>query len=120
VENDHAVFDHVKISTLSSRLSHLFNQGVNAIELLISEEESVDRLKRLIEEIAPAASLEVFIQPIDQKKRKVRFTMITHKDGRNKSNNIPLFSRISLRRSMRALKVMGVIGAFTFVKDTSA
>jgi uncharacterized protein (TIGR04141 family) len=119
VENGHAVFDHVKISTLSSKLSHLFNQGVNAVELLIAEKESTDRLKEIIKKGVPAASLKSFLKPIDEGKRKVRFVMITHKEGSKKSNNLPLFSRISLRRSLRALKVMSVVGAFTFVKDAS-
>jgi len=43
------IFYHIKVSTLSPQLSHLFNQGTNAIELLKLEPESVQRLRALIE-----------------------------------------------------------------------
>jgi len=39
---------HIKISTRSSHLSHLFNQGVNSIELIELEEESRAKMKALI------------------------------------------------------------------------
>lgn len=38
---------HLKISTRSSHLSHLFNQGVNSIELIELEEASRNKLKQL-------------------------------------------------------------------------
>jgi hypothetical protein len=50
---------------------------------------------------------------------RVLFAMIAHKDQAKKSDNLPLFSRISLRRNMKALQLMDVKGAFTFIKDDS-
>src|SRR5690606_38206355 len=41
---------HVKISTRSSSLSHLFNQGVNSAVLLRSENEAISKLKSLVDD----------------------------------------------------------------------
>ena len=46
----HATFNHIKVSTFSAELSHLFNQGANAIELLKLDGDAVTRLKALITE----------------------------------------------------------------------
>jgi uncharacterized protein (TIGR04141 family) len=119
VINGHAVFGHLKISTLSSKLSHLFNQGTNAIELITLEPVALDRLRQLIIDSAGDEDGAKFVAPLDNKKRKVLFAMVTHKDGAKKSDNLPLFSRISLRRNMKALQLMDVKGTFTFIKDES-
>ena len=97
------VFYHIKISTLSAQLSHLFNQGTNAMELLKLEEEAVEKLKALINQKAVKGTAEEFFQPIDERKYKVVFGIVTHKDKARKSKNLPLFSRVSLRRNMKAL-----------------
>ena len=41
----HAAFGHIKISTFSAALSHLFNQGTNAISLLKLDNDAVTRLR---------------------------------------------------------------------------
>jgi uncharacterized protein (TIGR04141 family) len=91
VADGQAVFGHVKISTLSSKLSHLFNQGANAIELITLEPVALERLKKLVRDIAgstyAAAAIADLIFPLDDKKRKVLFAIITHKD---KNNNLAI------------------------------
>lgn|SRR5258708_275302 len=47
-----AVFYHIKRSTLSSQLSHLFNQGMNAIEAVKIEPQSLGKLIELIRSFA--------------------------------------------------------------------
>jgi uncharacterized protein (TIGR04141 family) len=59
------------------------------------------------------------LKPLDSKKFRVIFAIITHKDKAGESNNLPLFSRISLMRVMRMLRVMSVEAAFGFVADKS-
>jgi uncharacterized protein (TIGR04141 family) len=54
VREEFALFYHVKVSTLSAHLSHLFNQGVNAIELLRLDPQAVNRLDALIWETLSA------------------------------------------------------------------
>ncbi len=119
LEDEFVEFGHVKRSTLSDKLSHLFNQGVNSIEVVLSDENSLDKLKALIAKKAPAAKVADFTEPLDNESLKVLFAIVTHKDPANKSDNLPLFSRISLRRILRALKLWKVPGAFAFVKDES-
>ncbi|MDO8876200.1 MAG: TIGR04141 family sporadically distributed protein [Pseudolabrys sp.] len=117
VLDGHAVFQHVKVSTLSAKLSHLFNQGTNAIEVIRLEEEALGKLQKLIKENVDDAAYATMIAPLADQKHHVMFVIVTHKDKGQKSKNLPLFSRISLMRNMKALQVRGVRAGFGFVDD---
>ena len=91
VEDDRAVFFHVKVSTLSSALSHHFNQGANALELILLEEESLTKLKALIKSKAPAVAYASLVAPLDKSSHRVVFAIVTHKPKQKKSLNLPLF-----------------------------
>lgn len=114
-----AVFHHVKISTLSPALSHLFNQGTNAIRLIRESDEARSNLETLVSKKAGLAKAASFLAPLKDNKLKVVFGIITHKDKAPKSANLPLFSRISLMRCMRDLRIMGIEAEFSFIKDSS-
>ncbi len=96
VVDGHAVLYHIKVSTLSAQLSHLFNQGTNAIELLKLESNALENLKKLIQKVAGNVTSNSFIAPLPDQKYHVVFGIVTHKDKMQKSGNLPLFSRISL------------------------
>lgn len=115
-----AILHHVKISTMSAQLSHLFNQGTNSVHLLRDDDEARGKLKALIAARVPANTADEYTGPIDEDALKVVFDVITHKDPAAKSANFPLFSRISLMRAIKDLKRMGIEAEFTFVKDESA
>lgn len=117
VRDGDAVFQHVKVSTFSADLSHLFNQGTNAIELLKAEEEARQKLRERIVEKAEADRAAGFIAPVDAGKLRVVFAMVTHKDTTQKSGNLPLFSRISLMRNLKALSLMNVPATYGFIPD---
>ena len=117
VEDGAAIFHHVKVSTLSSQLGHLFNQGANAIELIKLEDEALEKLKSLINEKVDDNDQEELIAPLDDQNHHVVFAIVTHKDKNQKSKNLPLFSRISLMRNMKALHLMNVRASFGFVED---
>jgi len=114
-----AVLHHVKISTLSAQLSHLFNQGVNSVKLLRGDAESMGKMKSLVEAGAPDANKQKYIEPLEKDSLKVVFEIITHKDKDDKSLNLPLFSRISLMRCMKELKMMSIEAEYCFVDDQS-
>ncbi|MGX4768763.1 DUF6119 family protein [Bradyrhizobium guangdongense] len=120
VSDGYAVFDHVKVSTLSSKLSHLFNQGTNAVELLRAEEVAALNLEQLIKAKAKPEKVDALLAPLKAAKFSVRFVIVTHKDEARKSENLPLFSRISLMRNMKALQIRGIRGAYGFVPDAVA
>ena len=120
VLDGYAVFDHVKVSTLSSKLSHLFNQGTNSIELLRAEEDALRNLEELIKSKAKPEKVKELLAPLATSNHAVRFIIVTHKDASKKSANLPLFSRISLMRNMKALQVRGIRGAYGFVSDEVA
>jgi uncharacterized protein (TIGR04141 family) len=110
-----AVLHHIKISTLSAQLSHLFNQGTNSIHLLRDDDEARQRLKALVEDKSNGSV--AFVQPITDDEFKVVFGVVTHKDPSGKSANLPLFSRISLMRAMKDMKRMGIEAEYCFIKD---
>jgi len=115
-----AAFYHVKVSTLSAQLSHLFNQGVNAIELMRLEPQAVDRLEALIREALPRADADTLMALIQDRNYRIVFGIVTRKDPAARSLNLPLFSRISLMRSMKALRLMDVQGNVIFIADQVA
>jgi uncharacterized protein (TIGR04141 family) len=119
VEAGTAVFHHVKRSTVSMQLSHLFNQGVNSIELIKGETACLERLKTAITENAHSPSTEGLTSPCDQERFRVVFCIVTHKDKNNKSENLPLFSRVSLMRAARRLRMYSTECRLGFIHDGS-
>jgi uncharacterized protein (TIGR04141 family) len=113
------VFYHLKISTRSTHLSHLFNQRVNSVELIKLEDTSRQKMKRLLVDRLNGNDQDVYLAPLETFQFKVVFGVITHKDTASKSENLPLFSKISLMRSMQRLDLMEVPSVLTFISDQS-
>ncbi len=114
------VFYHVKVSTRSSQLSHLFSQGQTAIELLKSEAEARDKIKALLKGKLNGQIESDYLAPIDSGPYKIVYAIISKKNKAGKSKNLPLFSRINLMRSIRTLKMMNVEAVYCFVEDQVA
>lgn len=110
---------HVKRSTLSIHLSHLFNQGSNAAEILKFESESFKKLKDIVKERAHDRGVDMseFTEAVKSPVFEVVFVIITHKDKSKKSINLPLFSRVSLMRHMKAMQRMDIKTRYGFVAD---
>ncbi|MBY5777351.1 TIGR04141 family sporadically distributed protein [Rhizobium leguminosarum] len=117
INEDIIEFVHVKLSTQSSVLSHLFNQGTNAIDILRSDEHAVEKLKVLISQKHGGVIPPEWNSLIDSEKYSVVYAIITHKDPKGRSGNLPLFSRISLYKAMRNLRARGVGRGFAFIAD---
>lgn len=114
-----AEFFHVKVSTLSARLSHLFHQGTTAIELLKLHPQAKERLEHLLGENGGVTLTSAQKALVEADDFAVRYVIITHKPADGKSRNLPLFSKISLRKSLRALSLMRVHASFGFVHDAT-
>ena len=110
---------HVKISTRSSQLSHLFNQGVNSVELIELEETSREKMKKLVTDNLGGNDAADYLAPFEHFDLRVVFGVITHKSPDAKSANLPLFSQISLMRNMQRLDLMQIPTALTFITDKS-
>lgn len=102
VEDDHLILTHVKLGVSASDLSHLFNQGTNAVDLLNGVPAARSILRELIAERDPGFNL----TPLDSQDLKVEYVVVTKNDVMLASDALPLFSRISLRRACRALSSM--------------
>lgn len=120
LRNDLAVFYHVKVSTLSAQLSHLFNQGVNALQLIRLESQALDKLEALIRDRADENQQDALVALIRDGHCRIVFGIVTRKDPAGLSQNLPLFSRISLMRAMKALHLMNVPGRVIFIADETA
>lgn len=112
IHDGFAEFVHVKIGVVSSRLSHLFNQGGNSIEMLLSDSKARDLFRQKI-----VGHEGEFASSFRNRKIKIIFLILTGKDPAQKEKNIPFFSRISLRRVARMLEGMGVKVSVQFAKD---
>lgn len=119
IKGGKAVLHHIKRSTRSASLSHLFNQGTNSIQLIRVEDEARDKLKQHIQTAVGDDLLADFLAPIDNDNFKIVFGIITRKEPAEKSKNLPLFSRISLMRAIKDLKGMGIEAELVFIKDSS-
>jgi uncharacterized protein (TIGR04141 family) len=119
VSGHRASLYHIKISTRSSNLSHLFNQGVNSIELIELEETSRNKMKQLVTDHLGENDQATYHGPLNHFDFRVIFGIITHKEPASQSDNLPLFSKISLMRNMQRLDVMRVPCALTFIPDES-
>lgn len=117
LEDENAVLHHVKVSTFSADLSHLFNQGLNAVQLLKLEKQAREKLTALLRDKL-GDGCDPLLAPVIAERFAVSFAIVTHKDASQKSNNLPLFSRISLMRALKSLQVMGVPATFGFVVDS--
>ncbi len=114
-----ALFYHVKISERSSLLSHLFSQGINSIQLILQEKMSCDKLKKLIIKNLGDNDQNNYLLPFDGRDFKVIFAIISKKDAKFKSTNLPLFSQITLMRNMKILDLMNVKSSVIFIDDQS-
>lgn len=110
LKGENVEFMHNKISTRSSMLSHLFNQGVNAVILLMQNSESKEKLKGLVES-------ENLRERISRNGFHVTFGIISNKQRNMKSDSLPIFSRISLLRCVKNLKLMRVPVSVYLIKD---
>lgn len=119
VADDLVALCHIKISTLSAQLSHLFNQGINSVEAIRSDTDCLDNLIQLISERGKGRDPEGLIKKVNNDDYVIVFGIITRKDPIYKSLNLPLFSRISLRRSLKALQIMRVPAQVIFIPDKS-
>jgi uncharacterized protein (TIGR04141 family) len=114
-----ASFYHLKISTRSSHLSHLFNQGVNSADLIQLEPTSREKMKALVTGRLNGNDPHSFLSPLDSFDFRVVFGIVTHKNKDGKSGNLPLFSKISLMRNMQQLDVRKIPCALMFIDDQS-
>jgi hypothetical protein len=113
------VFYHVKISTRSSHLSHLFNQGVNSVELITHEAASREKMEAIITQKLDGADPANFLAPFIHSDYKIVFGIITHKNAAGASANLPLFSKLSLMRNMQRLDFARIPCSLTFIPDQS-
>jgi len=114
--NQKATFTHIKRSTFSQQLSHLFNQGLNSAEAIRMLPNSLEKLTSLVNDANESADVS-FAVPSSSDRFEVKYAIITHKNPDDKSDNLPFFSRISLMRTLKQLQLMGLDCVYEFIRD---
>lgn len=112
-ESGELVLTHVKLGVGASDLSHLFNQGTTAADLLLGLPDARTRLGELIKAREPQFDL----AGLEHLRLRVEYVIVTKKDASLGPAALPLFSRISLRRANRALTSMKTPATVILVRD---
>lgn len=110
ISDDYLDLIHVKISTRSSSLSHLFNQGIVSSELLRVNEEARTNLFELCNNDNRVSEL------LEADKFRVTYGIITKKKDK-KSDGLPLFSKVSLYRAVNRFKSMNIPVSIVYIYD---
>jgi uncharacterized protein (TIGR04141 family) len=119
---DHIELLHIKISTRSSQLSHLFSQALVSLKLLLSNHEARVALDNLVANATDSSSelrkANVFN---DESRGRVLISLgiITHLPESDKSKNLPLFTKINLRSRIQEIRLLGVGARVFFIPDAS-
>ncbi|NIJ04247.1 DUF6119 family protein [Frigoribacterium faeni] len=120
VTGDVPEFIHVKIGTSSANLSHLFNQAANSAELLRTTPEAREKLHKLVEKKSDTSTAAKVSAAVKEDRFSIAIAIVSHKrTPEKKSDNLPIFSRISLRRALRALEAMRVDVGVQMVPDAT-
>lgn len=110
IKDNYLELAHIKISTRSASLSHLFNQGVNSVELLRVNNDAKNKLIELTNDIPEMKSY------IESGTFRVTYGIISKKNDK-KLEGLPIFSRISLYRVVNSLKTMNIPVQIFYIYD---
>lgn len=100
---------HIKLGTRSAMLSHLFNQAAVSVDLLLSENESRDKLKQLLEGREESSA-------VDRKNFSIVYGIVTHRNIDDGVKLLPLFSKISLYRVAKSLEIKRIKWSIVFIQ----
>jgi uncharacterized protein (TIGR04141 family) len=107
---------HVKQRGSSSTLSHLFLQGLNSADRLLSDDEFRKQARDVIKAVSPASVNLIPIARPDPADYEIGFVVIT-RSKRTTPLTLPFFSVVSLRAAARALRGPGFRVAVAAVKE---
>jgi uncharacterized protein (TIGR04141 family) len=110
---------HVKHRGSSSTLSHLFAQGVNSAERLLSDPEFRRQARQRASEGDTAFSDVLPVDRPDPEDHEVTFAVIT-RSARDTPLTLPFFSLVSLRAAARRLQALGFPISVAAVQELQA
>jgi hypothetical protein len=89
------------------------------MELIKGQQESREKMKALVKSNLSKNTEARYLDPFSTFDLRVVFGVVTHKAQDKKSDNLPLFSKISLMRNMMRLDIMSVPSSLVFIHDDS-
>lgn len=99
-------FIHVKPRGASSTLSHLFTQGLNSAERLLSDAEFRQDARAVVKKVDSACGDVIPVSRPNPAEHEITFAVITRSD-RPTPLTLPFFSVVSLRAAARTLHAFG-------------
>ncbi|MBV1836842.1 DUF6119 family protein [Acetobacter estunensis] len=114
---------HVKDKTSSSRLSHLFNQGIVSSRVLIVDGAARDLIRGKINEVQTETGQTDFVDiiPGDGGSFQSRnYTIVYAVIGTGNEPKLPFFSLVTLRQAIRELTALGYQAAFSWIKKPAS
>lgn len=112
-------FIHIKNETSSSKLSHLFNQGLVSAEAFLREQEFretfIDSVKKINKEIAKP--LLKFKKKFERDKFEIVYGILT-KHNQNKQDQLPFFSQVSLVNISKKLADIGYKVSINYINKS--
>jgi len=114
-------FIHIKNETSSSKLSHLFNQGVVSARVFKTDDGFRDRLKEKARDLAGrkiAAGLPSGTTRIDSSQYTIVFAVMREPSS-NPHPMLPFFSLVTFRQAAKEVEALGYKYAFSWIfKET--
>lgn len=110
-------FIHIKNDAASSKLSHLFNQGLASAEAYLREKEFRKKFKNKARNMN--SNISNLLPDARPKPKRDEFTVVyavmrkPYKDG---SYGLPFFSKVTLRNSAKRLEDLGYKVNFSWIK----
>ncbi len=119
VKDSLPVFIHVKIGVISSRLSHLFQQGLNSLDYFRGVNPSAkEKLCSILRgKVESSVQADAYINALNSGSAKIIYVILCKKDPALGVKALPLFSRITLSRVSKELKRAGVTVEVQLGKD---
>lgn len=114
---------HVKDKTSSSRLSHLFNQGMVSGRILIVDGAARDLIRGKINEVQDETGQTNFVDiiaPDGGNFQSRDYTIVYAVIGTGDKPKLPFFSLVTLRQAVRELTALGYQAAFAWIKKPAS
>jgi len=90
-------------------LSHLFNQAAVSVDLLLSENESREKLKQLLKGRVDSSA-------VDSKNFSIVYGIVTDRNIDDGIKLLPLFSKISLYMVVKSLETKRITWSIVFIQ----
>lgn len=114
------LFLHIKKRGRSSTLSHLFAQGINSTEMLLHDQEYLEKAAAVVGKVDAKFIAAIPTKLQARKEIKVAYVVLSRSKRTDTPHGLPFFSLVSLQAAARHLMSAGVDVYVQQVKESSS